>query len=194
MFEIVIFFFSESLISSFGLYWPLFFSQVAALVRFFAYYSLSPGNNHVFGLSFLFELLKGVNFGFTHMVGVQLASILCSSEVKATSQMVYNGTFVGLSSMVSGFLFGRVFRNITMDGKGVDDSVKDGIYHRFYIINIALTIAAIIAFVIKYGVVDKVLTLTPWRPTAEEEVEKEAVTSMHNKTEDKNVVRIRGGV
>lgn len=168
-FEIIIFFFSESLTGTFGLYWPLMFAQIASLIRFCAYSMLKPTTPHVFGLSCMFEFLKGVNFGFTHMVGVQLASLLCSPDIKATSQMFYNGTFVGLASMVSGLLFERVFKKVSMDDKNISNAVKQSVYIRFYVINIMLTIAAIVAFVIKYGIVDKKLSMTPWRATPVEE-------------------------
>lgn len=196
--EIVIFFFSEPLTATFGLYWPLLFSQVASLIRFMAYYYVSPDTPHVFALSCIFELLKGVNFGFTHMVGVQLAAILCSPEVKATSQMFYSGTFVGLASMVSGFLFERIFKEVSMDDSSVSDGDKKLVYQRFYMINIMLTIAAMIAFVVKYGIVDGSLSLTPWRTHSAEEEKLEKEDNMAAVTgeakDEKEPIKVEGNV
>lgn len=182
--EIIIFFFSEKITFFLGLYWPLLLSQVAALLRFIAYYYLRPVNSHTFAFSCLIELLKGLNFGFTHIVGVQLASILCPIEIKATSQMFYNGTFVGLASMLSGIIFSQIFKDVTMDSNKISSAEKDAVYSKFYITNIILTLVSIVAFLIKYGFIDGVLfSKKPSESASKKTIEKnEDCISLEGKT------------
>ncbi|RVD92208.1 nucleoside transporter [Tubulinosema ratisbonensis] len=176
--EIILFFCSSSITTTFGLYWPLLIAQFAALLRFFCYYLLPPTHPHVYLFSCAFELLKGVNFGFTHISGVQLATLLCPPEVKATSQMIYYGVFVGIASMFSGVLFGPLFSTGKMEDENLAVSEKVGIFRKFYIFNILLTLLAIGMFVMKYGVSDRVLAFLPWKGA-----EKERKLAEKNKAE-----------
>ncbi|KCZ76518.1 hypothetical protein H311_02480, partial [Anncaliia algerae PRA109] len=166
--EIILFFCSSAVTTIFGLYWPLLIAQFAALLRFFCYYLLPFDHNHVFLYSCVFELLKGVNFGFTHISGVQLATLLCPAEVKATSQMIYYGVFVGVASMFSGIIFGPLFSTGKMEDKNLPVSQKVPIFRNFFIFNIVLTLLAIGLFILKYGVSDKVLAFIPWKGAEKE--------------------------
>ncbi|EJW02424.1 hypothetical protein EDEG_00280 [Edhazardia aedis USNM 41457] len=99
---------SEQIITTFGLSIPLILAQIANLSRFIFYYILKPEGNP-FAYVCLIELLKGVMFGLTHISAQQIAIQKCPKHLKTTSQMIYSGTFTGLSTMLGGFIFGKIF-------------------------------------------------------------------------------------
>jgi len=157
--EIAIFFMSQPLLRTFGLYWAFLISQVAQCARFLFYSKLSPSYAYRFEAACGIELLKGVNFGFTHLSAVQLAVLLVPSNLKTTSQMIYAGTFVCLGGMF-GSLIGFLYKIDTADGS-----------YSMFISGAALSLIAVLLIVVKYGVVDRRLwgadTRIPEAPKSE---------------------------
>lgn len=156
VFEITILFQSKRVISAFGLYWPLLFAQIAQFVRFLGYYALPYNNYHVFGYSCLLETCKGINFGLTHSSAVHIANKLCPRHLKSTSQMIYTGTFTALATFFAGQLFGSIFSKSVV---GTTPSDKSQEFSLFFKTNMVLSIVCCGLFVIKYGFVDKALTI-----------------------------------
>ncbi|OAG31343.1 hypothetical protein NEDG_01821 [Nematocida displodere] len=148
--EICIFFYSKTILGWTGLYWAFLISQVAQGVRFFAYTQLSPTNPYRFELACAIELLKGINFGLTHLSGVQLAVLLVPSNLKSTSQMIYAGTFVCLGGML-GSLIGY-FCKIDTEAGALS----------MFAAGAVLSAAASLLIAVKYGVMDGKL----WGPRA----------------------------
>jgi hypothetical protein len=152
--EIVIFFNSQTIIQKVGLFWPLLLAQAAQLIRFVAYFMLDNSGSDVFAYCCLFELFKGINFGLTHGSGVQLAAKMCPPHLKATSQMVYTGTFTALGSVAAGVLFGSIFDKEKMKKNPVEG---ERAFQMFFVLNIVITLAAVVLFLYKYGVADNIL-------------------------------------
>lgn len=157
--EILIFLYSEQLTARLGMYWPLMLAQVAALARFVLYYNVDPSAPSLLAKCMGIELLKGVNFGLTHMVGVQLATSMCPVEVRATSQMLYQGAFVGVATCIAGVVFAFVFDVAQLKDPLADNAKKLGEYRRFFKVNSYITLFAVVLFVLKYGLYDNVLGL-----------------------------------
>lgn len=153
-FEVLVMFVSKGIIDRFGLFWPLLVAQMCALVRFFAYFTLKPGNPHAYGLSCAYELIKGVYFGLAHISAVQIAMKLSPTHLAATSQMIYQGTFNALGSLVSGLVFGMMFGSKLKSGSG---NSLETMFGRFFLVNALICMITILVYVYKYGVKDGVL-------------------------------------
>lgn len=154
VFEMVIMFFSEGILTRFGFFWPLIFAQIVSLIRFLSYYFISPSNKHVYGLSCIFELFRGIYFGLIHISSVHIAPRLAPPHLKATSQMIYQGTFSALGSLISGYFFGDMFKSqladLSVESRGV-------VYKKIFLINTFITLGTILVCLIKYGLKDRVL-------------------------------------
>ena len=154
VFEMVIMFFSESILTRFGFFWPLIFAQIVSLIRFLSYYFISPSNKHVYGLSCIFELFRGIYFGLIHISSVHIAPRLAPPHLKATSQMIYQGTFSALGSLISGYIFGDMFKSqladLSVESRGV-------VYKKIFLINTFITLGTVLVCLIKYGLKDRVL-------------------------------------
>ncbi|KAI5193215.1 hypothetical protein NEMIN01_2415 [Nematocida minor] len=140
--EIMIFFSSEWLLGVFGLYWSFLFSQMAQGLRFFLYTFITETDPYRFEKCCAIEFLKGVNFGLTHLSGVQLAVLLVPSNLKSTSQMIYAGTFVCLGT-VAGVIAGHFLKIDTYEG-----------VQRIFNGCALLSLAAIGLIILKYGFID----------------------------------------
>ncbi|KAI5159884.1 hypothetical protein NEAUS03_0674 [Nematocida ausubeli] len=140
--EIVLFFCSKSLLGFFGLYWSFLLSQMAQGLRFFLYTFITPEDPLRFEKCCFIEVLKGVNFGLTHLSGVQMATLLVPSNLKSTSQMIYTGTFVCLGT-VAGVIAGHFLKIDTFEGVQM---VFNGCTY--------LSLLAIGLIILKYGFLD----------------------------------------
>ncbi|EIJ89763.1 hypothetical protein NEPAR06_1150 [Nematocida parisii] len=140
--EIGLFFCSKPLLNMFGLYWSFLLSQTAQGLRFFLYTFIKVDDPYRFEKCCMIELLKGVNFGLTHLSGVQLATLLVPSNLKSTSQMIYTGTFVCLGT-VAGVIAGHFLKIDTYEGVQM---VFNGCAY--------LSLIAIGLIVLKYGFID----------------------------------------
>lgn len=140
--EITIFFCANRLVKIFGLYWTFLISQVAQCIRFLSYAMLPVDYPYRFEVACMLELLKGVNFGLTHLSGVQLAVLLVPSNLKSTSQMIYAGTFVCLGGMV-GSLMG-MYCKITSESGALN----------MFLGGAALSALAVLLIIGKYGFID----------------------------------------
>jgi hypothetical protein len=191
--EIVILYNSQYITSRFGLYWPLLFAQISQLLRFLFYYGMGYENPHAFIMVSVFELMKGLNFGFAHTSGVQLATTLCPAHLKATSQMIYQSTFIGLASMVAGFIFGSIFNEKKMKSKTSSIGDKVPMFKMFFFVNIIINSFSIAMFVWKYGLKDGKLSLDPFRRRREGEMEMSMGGTSKKRSEDiEEEVKVEG--
>ncbi|EJW02472.1 hypothetical protein EDEG_00275 [Edhazardia aedis USNM 41457] len=149
--EIIILFNAERITSFFGLYYPLLFAQAFQCFRFVCYYFAKSGTSHLFPIICIIELMKGLNFGLTHICAVQIANKLCPHHLKTTSQMIYSGTFTGLAGIFAGFMFGSIFSAEKMSSEDMSTSEKAKTFSNFFLLNIAFTILSIGLFVARYG-------------------------------------------
>ncbi|ORD94075.1 MFS transporter protein [Enterospora canceri] len=157
-FEIMAMCFSERIIYYLGYFKPLLLAQLMSLIRFYAYYSMDKNGKHVFAFSCLVELIKGIYFGLAHISGFVIAARLAPPYLAATSQMIFQGVFNALGSIVSGKAFSYAFgSNLKKSG---DSASKEEIaaFELLFLVNIAISMCTILIFVIKYGVIDGVLT------------------------------------
>jgi MFS_1 like family len=160
--EVLILFISDRVLNTLGLHWPLLLSQVAQCVRFLGYMSIGEATPFKLELACSIELMKGLNFGLTHISGVQLATRLVPPELKATSQTIYAGTFVGLGAFI-GALLGAVFKAESPKG-----------FRGVFGINMACSVLATSLMLVKYGVLDGKLGRNREIPSREQEREKQA--------------------
>ena len=154
-FEIIVMFVSDGIINRMGLFWPLLLAQLFSLVRFFAYYYINPNSAHVYIYSCIIELIKGMYFGLAHISAVQIATRLVPANFKATSQMIYQGTFTALGTLVSGWLFGTMFNTAELTGK--DESSKGNTFKSLFLLNAFICFVTILIYFYKYGIKDRVL-------------------------------------
>lgn len=145
MLEILIFFCSLPIQRALGLYWAFLISQVSQAMRFFFYTTITKDTSYKFERCCLIELLKGVNFGLTHLSGVQLAVKLVPSNLKSTSQMIYAGTFVCMGGML-GSLLGYFYKIQS------EEDIKD-VVTMFWVGCAVSFIGAVLVFV-KYGMME----------------------------------------
>nr|AGE94875.1 nucleoside transporter [Encephalitozoon cuniculi] len=152
--EVGILFYFDAIARKIGLFWPLLLAQASQAVRFGLYLALPRTSPHVFAFCCLFEMFKGINFGLTHGSGVQLAGKMCPPHLKATSQMIYNGTFTALGSVIAGLYFQYIFKND--EALTPEDTIKRKVesFRTFFMSNILVTVMAILLFFFKYEVRD----------------------------------------
>ncbi|KAM0681092.1 hypothetical protein GINT2_000877 [Glugoides intestinalis] len=155
VFEMGIMFIADKILDRLGYFWPLILAQLIAVVRFLAYYLLSSSNKHVYGLSCAFELLRGIYFGMIHISSVHIAPKLAPPSFKATSQMMYQGTFAAVGSLVSGYVFGDMFKHKITKLSTVAE--KEIIYKQIFLINTVIALVTTVVCFVKYGIIDKVL-------------------------------------
>lgn len=134
--EIVIFFFGKFFIRTCGIYWMLIFSQLAMVVRCWAYVFLPPSSSN-FWVVYVIELLKGVAFGFTQSAGVKLASEIAPPGLEATAQALYTSVYSQLPAVLTAFAGGRCTKAY-------------GPVMLFYITSVIST-AALALFLLKYS-------------------------------------------
>lgn len=154
VFEVIVLFFAENIINTVGYFWPLIIGQLVSIIRFLAYYLIGSDNEHVYGLSCIFELLRGIYFGMIHISSVHIAPRLAPSHLKATSQMIYQGTFSALGSLVSGYIFGDMFKSKIKDSS---EYAREEIYKQIFLINTVISVITIGVCFIKYGLKEKIL-------------------------------------
>lgn len=143
--EMVIFLFSNKIIETLGLWWPLLLGMFAQLLRFICYLSMDWNSSKAFIFSVVIELLKGLCFGLIHIPGCQISMKMCPDDLKATSQVLYNGVYVALGSLCSGVIFGNLFEGT--------NAVRE--FKNFYICNICITLLSIVLFMLSYKILEK---------------------------------------
>lgn len=159
-FEITSMFLSGPIIRKLGYFMPLLLAQIISLVRFYAYYSMDKKGKHVFLWSCLIELVKGVYFGLAYISAFQIAARLAPDYLSATSQMIFQGVFNALGSLVSGKAFSVIFGDTLGKQKAGQGATKEEIksFETLFLVNICIMSATILLFIIKYGIIDGVLT------------------------------------
>ncbi|KAM0671837.1 putative major facilitator superfamily permease [Ordospora colligata] len=149
--EMVSLFYSQTVIRSIGLIWPLLLAQASQAIRFILYLVLPHSHPHVFIFCCVFEIFKGINFGLTHGSGVQLAENLCSPHLKATSQAIYHGVFGAVGSVSAGLLFRQVFRHSKPNGIERVSNEQIQSFRTFFMLNTAIACVSIILVALRYG-------------------------------------------
>lgn len=150
--EIFVFYKSSLVIDKLGYFWPILLSQVLQLLRFVCYYNLPHDNPNSFTYCCLFELLKGFSYSLIHTSALQLANFLCPPDLRTTSQLIYNGAFVAIGTVLSGLFFQWFF--IT---KSEDVETCYNEFSHAFKWNIIFAFVSIIFFVYKYGVRENLL-------------------------------------
>ncbi|KAL6122612.1 MFS transporter protein [Nucleospora cyclopteri] len=158
-FEILSMYFSESIINFLGYFKPLLIAQLISLIRFYAYFVMDKKGKNVFGWCCLIELLKGLYFGLAHISGFAIASRLAPSYLTVTSQMIFQGVFNVMGSLVSGKLFAYFFEESLKKKKDDPVTVEEvQAFESLFAINMLIALFTISIFIVKYGVMDKILT------------------------------------
>ncbi|KAK6089327.1 hypothetical protein P3W45_001650 [Vairimorpha bombi] len=186
LFEIVIFFVSKDIIGSIGFFWPLFLAQGAQMLRFVLYWMLPYNSPYSYAAVCGIEVLKGVNFGLTHCSAVHLATKLCPPHLKATSQMVYQGTFTGLGSVLAGVICSFVFSGDTMKDKDLPRSERAHVFNIFFMVNMFFTALTLVLFFYMYGIVENVLFD---QRNAEKKLEMYSEREMEEKKKERTIGR-----
>lgn len=155
VFEMGVMFVADKILDRLGYFWPLILAQIISMVRFLAYYLIPSDSEHVYGLSCLFELLRGIYFGMIHISSVHIAQKLAPPYLKATSQMMYQGTFAAMGSLVSGYFFGDLFKSKLTKESSLEQ--RENVYKLIFLINFVVSFLTVLLCFIKYGLVDKVL-------------------------------------
>lgn len=155
VFEMGVMFVADRVLDRLGYFWPLILAQIVSMVRFLAYYLIPSSSEHVYGLSCVFELLRGIYFGMIHISSVHIAPKLAPPHLKATSQMMYQGTFAAMGSLVSGYLFGDMFKSRLTEDSTPEE--REAVYKLIFLINFGISLVTVAICFVKYGLVDKVL-------------------------------------
>lgn len=171
LFEIIILYNAKIITGAIGLYWPLLLAQVAQVFRFIGYLNLNTGATHRFPYVCCLELMKGMNFGLTHISAVQIATSLCPVHLKTTSQTIYSGAFTGLSGVFAGWIFGSIMKGVK-DKKGRSNA--EPTYRLFFYVNIFITLFCILLFIYRYWFVERVLSFTRSQETPQKVPEEES--------------------
>lgn len=150
--EIFVFYKSSLVTDKLGFFWPIFLSQIIQLVRFLCYYNLSYTNENSFAYCCLFELLKGTSYSLIHTSALQLANCLCPPDLRTTSQLIYNGAFVAIGTVLSGLFFQFYF---VSKGDDVEESYQE--YRSAFMANIIFALVSIGFFLYKYGISENLL-------------------------------------
>lgn len=150
--ELIGFFYSYLITDYLGYFWPILLSMGFQLARFAAYYALPYDSPSSFAFCCLIEMLKGANFSLIHTSALQLANLYCPPSLRTTSQILYNGTFVAVSSVAAGLLFGSLFNPKTVAAEDVSREFKEAFKW-----NMILTIVGMVFFVGKYGIYENLL-------------------------------------
>ncbi|KAF7698639.1 hypothetical protein CDIK_1365 [Cucumispora dikerogammari] len=159
--EIACYFNSRRITTVFGLYWPLIFGQLAAIFRFISYFNLSEKNSHKYLITCCIEVLRGINYGMTHVSGVQLVLYMCPKNLKGTSQMVYCGV-IGLGGAVAGRIAKVLFHG---------DKMGRAEYEKFFLVNTLISVVCLSMILLKYGVIEGVIWRRSGNIVAKEEEE-----------------------
>lgn len=150
--EIIVFYHSSLVTDKLGFFWPILLSQVFQLFRFLSYYTLTYDNPNSFAICCLIELLKGANYSLIHTSALQLANSFCPPYLRTTSQLIYNGVFVAVGTVLSGLIFKSFFT------KGVDDvDLSYSEFNTAFKWNIYFSIVGMCFFVYKYGIRENLL-------------------------------------
>ncbi|KAH9410717.1 MFS1-like protein [Ordospora pajunii] len=155
-FEVVMLYHFPKISQKIGLVWPFFIAQLFQILRVICYFMLDYNNPHVFMYCCLIELTRGVYFGLLTPSAVQLAMNLCPPHLKATSQMIYHGTFTALGSLAASAVFGSLFSEAKMKGADISLEEKASNYKVFFLVNIAFACATVALFSYKYFFLDRI--------------------------------------
>jgi Na+/melibiose symporter-like transporter len=158
--EVGTFFFAQQIISLVGVHWALILSQLAGLIRMFVYgmYSYLPSNkiaqaSIIYGV----ELLKGINTGLVVSSAVKIVAEMAPKGCENTAQGLFSGTYAGLSMAVSGILGGLLLHLWPVDSKKPDLEQEATRFEGMFLVSTIVCFILIIAFTIKYAVVDRVI-------------------------------------
>ncbi|ORE00563.1 hypothetical protein A0H76_2833 [Hepatospora eriocheir] len=155
-FEIITMYYSQSIIRMFGYFKPLLVAQLISVLRVYLYYRVDKRMKHGYAYTCAVELLKGFYFGITQIAGFAIAVKLTPPNLMATSQMMYQGTFLALGAIASGTIFGRLFDgHLKNPEAGFDQKLES--FKNLFLLTIYISIATILIYIVKYGFIDKIL-------------------------------------
>jgi MFS family permease len=154
--EMVVLYYTPWIHRRFGLLVPFFVAQVFQFIRIFCYYFLDFRSEHVFIYCCLIEFIKGIYFGLIHASAVKLAMEMSPAHLKSTSQVIYQGTFTALSSVVAGVICGQIFDKDKVEGGNMPIEEKARYFKSFFLINAGIAAATGILFAYKYFVLDNI--------------------------------------
>lgn len=154
--ELIVFFNSSYITDKLGLLLPILFAQIFQLLRFVCYYFLSHDNKNSFILVCCIELLKGANYSLIHTSALQLASALSPPNLKTSSQLVYNGVFVAIGTVLSGLIFKGFFKN-AKPGKKFDVDIASQEFKSAFLANIIFSAIVIVFFLAKYAIYENLV-------------------------------------
>ena len=158
--EVGTFFFAQQIIGIVGIHWALILSQMAGLIRMLVYgiYSYLPSNEifravTVYGV----ELLKGVSTGLVVSSAVKIVSEMAPKGCENTAQGLFSGTYAGLSMAVSGIVGGVLLHIWPVDEKLSELLQERSRFEAMFLVSTIACFLLIVAFTVKYAVVDKVI-------------------------------------
>ncbi len=169
--EVAVFFYGKEMNKLFGVYWLLVIGQACGIIRIFMY-SVIPVTGNWFFLSFAIELLKGINTAAIISAAIPIANSIAPPGAQASAQGLFSGVYSGLSAALGGTL-----------GGGLGFAFNEDMQKMFLLTSIVATVA-LIMFVLKYALVDKVICvpcLKKLKATKEDEELAAAVETSNSK-------------
>ncbi|ORD94463.1 hypothetical protein ECANGB1_665 [Enterospora canceri] len=151
--ELAVYVLSAPIVCRYGLLLPIFWSQLAQVVRFGGYFLLAADSPIRFEVVLLLEMVKGVGFGLIQSSAATLAVRLVASDMKGTAQLVYNGAFIALGTVAAGVGFLFVFNAY----KATGNMIPVAAYKAMFLIDGLLTLLCIGLMLMKYAMKDRVL-------------------------------------
>lgn len=151
--ELIMFFVSPWIVSSIGLIFPIFLSQIFQLVRFTGYYFMDVKAGSSFEMAFFLEMFKGLNFGLMQSTASTLAAQMVSEHYRSSAQLIYSGTFVGLGAVLAGIGFKFVFDAF----KGTDGKIPVSGYKNVFLIDGILTVICIGLLLFQYAIRERIM-------------------------------------
>lgn len=167
--EVGTFFFAQQIIGFVGVHWALIVSQLAGLIRMLVYgmYSHLPENEMVRdGIIYGAELLKGINTGLMVSSAVKIVTEMAPKGCENTAQGLFSGTYAGLSMAVSGILGGLLLHVWPVNSKESEIQQDSSRFEGMFLVSTIACFLLIIAFTVKYAVVDKVILTRKTTPKA----------------------------
>lgn len=117
--EIICYYFSKNMLSTFGVNNMLLFAQLAGLIRVTTYAWLPEDAKWV---PFIIEILRGVNNSFLMASGVRLAHELAPVDAKTVAQGFFHGIFGNLTTGTAGILASLIALHVKKNNSDFTDA------------------------------------------------------------------------
>lgn len=157
MSEVFVYWYAKRLHKLMGGYWILVLSQFAGVIRIVGYGLLDLNSSNTFGLSCVFEILKGFSSGMISSAAIPIASELAPAGCETTAQGIYSGVFTGIS-MAAGGVLGAVLLHMRHDPTVSGwKSLQAGHVQSLFITTAALCTVVTLLIMVKYIFFDRVM-------------------------------------